>query len=84
MTHLLLFVLQDFNQKESGTSIVRKLLTQEGPGALFKGLVPKVAVVSPKLIFSFTIATYLSHMFDGNNNNSKPTAPKADEAPKSK
>jgi len=48
-----------FDSPESGGQIIRKLLTQEGPQALFKGLVPKILVVGPKLVFSFTIAQSL-------------------------
>ena len=40
-------------------SIVKDLLRNEGPGALFKGLTPKIIVVGPKLVFSFTIAQTL-------------------------
>ena len=47
----------------SGTTIIRNMYTQEGIGGFFKGAVPKVAVVGPKLIFSFTLAQYLINMF---------------------
>lgn len=55
---------RDFNSGESGFKILRDLLTKEGPGALFKGLVPKVLVVGPKLVFSFTVAQYTIAMFE--------------------
>jgi len=48
--------LRDFGDPRSGARIVADIIRLEGPGAFFKGLVPKVAVVGPKLIFSFTIA----------------------------
>jgi hypothetical protein len=47
----------------SGTAIIRNMYMQEGIGGFFKGAVPKVAVVGPKLIFSFTLAQYLIHLF---------------------
>jgi len=43
----------------SGTTIIKSMYQQEGLGGFFKGAVPKVAVVGPKLIFSFTLAQYL-------------------------
>lgn len=43
----------------SGTAIILNMYRQEGIGSFFKGAVPKVAVVGPKLIFSFTLAQYL-------------------------
>lgn len=55
---------RDFNSGESGFQILRDLLRKEGPGALFKGLVPKVLVVGPKLVFSFTIAQHTIAMFE--------------------
>ena len=45
-----------FNSPESGFTILKNLLKNEGVGGLFKGLVPKITVVGPKLIFSFTVA----------------------------
>lgn len=48
--------LRDFNDPRSGARIVGDLVKTEGFSAFFKGLVPKVMVVGPKLIFSFTIA----------------------------
>lgn len=47
-----------FKSPESGVSIVTKLIKNEGVGGFFKGLTPKLMVVGPKLIFSFTIAQH--------------------------
>jgi hypothetical protein len=47
----------------TGSTIIKNIYNQEGFGGFFKGAVPKVAVVGPKLIFSFTLAQYLIHMF---------------------
>ncbi|RKP26895.1 mitochondrial carrier domain-containing protein [Syncephalis pseudoplumigaleata] len=54
---------RNFDSPESGMKIVRDMVRKEGMGAFFKGLVPKVLVVGPKLIFSFTIAQALIPMF---------------------
>ena len=47
----------------NGSTIIRNIYTQEGIGGFFKGSIPKVAVIGPKLIFSFTLAQYLIHLF---------------------
>jgi hypothetical protein len=47
----------------SGMTIITNMYKQEGVGGFFKGAVPKVAVVGPKLIFSFTLAQYLINLF---------------------
>eukprot|EP01029_Cantina_marsupialis_P028281 TRINITY_DN775959_c0_g1_i1.p1 TRINITY_DN775959_c0_g1~~TRINITY_DN775959_c0_g1_i1.p1 ORF type:complete len:332 (-),score=34.49 TRINITY_DN775959_c0_g1_i1:181-1125(-) len=48
-----------FNSPETGVEVISKLLKNEGPTALFKGVTPKMAVIGPKLIFSFTIAQWM-------------------------
>ncbi|TDH71843.1 hypothetical protein CCR75_005245 [Bremia lactucae] len=53
-----------FNSPKSGMTVVRELLRAEGPGALFKGLIPKLSVVGPKLVFSFTVAQHLIAYFE--------------------
>lgn len=55
---------RDFGSGESGFQILKDLMKKEGPGALFKGLVPKVLVVGPKLVFSFTIAQHMIGLFE--------------------
>lgn len=52
-----------FNSPESGMSILTKLMKNEGPSGLFKGLTPKLMVVGPKLVFSFTIAQHTIQYF---------------------
>lgn len=54
----------DFGSGESGLQILKELLRKEGPTALFKGLVPKVLIVGPKLVFSFTIAQHMISTFE--------------------
>uniref|UniRef100_A0A6S9FYM8 Mitochondrial carrier protein n=1 Tax=Ditylum brightwellii TaxID=49249 RepID=A0A6S9FYM8_9STRA len=55
-----------FNSPESGMSIVSNLVKNEGVGAFFKGLAPKLMVVGPKLVFSFTIAQHTIAYFTAN------------------
>ena len=55
---------QNFNDKTSGFAILGNMVKQEGFGAFFKGLTPKILVVGPKLVFSFTIAQQLMSFFD--------------------
>ncbi|ORY43257.1 putative GGC1-protein of the mitochondrial carrier family [Leucosporidium creatinivorum] len=54
---------QNFESKVGGMTVVRDLIKNEGFGAFFKGLTPKVLVVGPKLIFSFTLAQTLIPWF---------------------
>ena len=53
-----------YNSPESGMTIIRNLIKQEGGSALFKGLVPKLSVVGPKLVFSFAVAQHLIAYFE--------------------
>jgi hypothetical protein len=53
----------NFEQKTRGVTIVRDLIRDEGAMALFKGLTPKILVVGPKLVFSYTIAQSLIPWF---------------------
>ncbi|CAN8065737.1 unnamed protein product [Agarophyton chilense] len=59
---------RDFESGESGFKILRDLLRKEGPSALFKGLVPKILVVGPKLVFSFTLAQHMISVFEQSMN----------------
>jgi hypothetical protein len=54
----------DFADKTGGITILTKMVKEEGFGAFFKGLTPKLLVVGPKLVFSFTIAQQLMSFFD--------------------
>ncbi|OJT06915.1 Mitochondrial GTP/GDP carrier protein 1 [Trametes pubescens] len=53
----------NFESKVSGVTVIKDLLKNEGPGALFKGLTPKILVVGPKLVFSYTLAQSLIPWF---------------------
>ena len=53
----------NFETKTSGVTVIKDLLRDEGPIALFKGLTPKILVVGPKLVFSYTIAQSLIPAF---------------------
>ncbi|SCV67290.1 BQ2448_5936 [Microbotryum intermedium] len=54
---------QNFENKVGGMTIVRDLIKNEGFTAFFKGLTPKVLVVGPKLVFSYTLAQTLIPIF---------------------
>ncbi|KAG0344781.1 hypothetical protein BG004_004185, partial [Podila humilis] len=54
---------RNFDNPEGGVSIIRKMIRNEGFGSFFKGLLPKILVVGPKLVFSFTIAQQLIPLF---------------------
>ncbi|KAL0947770.1 hypothetical protein HGRIS_013846 [Hohenbuehelia grisea] len=53
----------NFEHKVSGFTVVKDLVKHEGPTALFKGLTPKILVVGPKLVFSYTLAQSLIPLF---------------------
>jgi len=53
----------NFEHKVSGFTVMKDLLKYEGPLALFKGLTPKILVVGPKLVFSYTVAQSLIPFF---------------------
>ncbi|CDS10033.1 hypothetical protein LRAMOSA02710 [Lichtheimia ramosa] len=55
---------RNFDNPESGLNIIKDLIKKEGFGGFFKGLTPKILVVGPKLIFSFTVAQQLIPFFD--------------------
>lgn len=50
---------KSFDDPRSGASLVKDLLKEEGPHAFFKGLTPKLGLIGPKLVFSFTVAQWL-------------------------
>ncbi|WVN85652.1 uncharacterized protein L203_100801 [Cryptococcus depauperatus CBS 7841] len=53
----------NFNSNVGGAAIIREMVRQEGLGAFFKGLTPKILVVGPKLVFSYTLAQSLIPFF---------------------
>ncbi|KAI9268854.1 mitochondrial carrier domain-containing protein [Phascolomyces articulosus] len=55
---------RNFDNPESGLNIIKDLIKKEGFSGFFKGLTPKILVVGPKLIFSFTVAQQLIPFFD--------------------
>lgn len=54
---------RNFDNPEGGMSIIRNMVRNEGFGSFFKGLLPKILVVGPKLVFSFTVAQQLIPVF---------------------
>lgn len=53
----------NFESKVGGVTIIKDMIKNEGLTAFFKGLTPKVLVVGPKLVFSFTLAQSLIPWF---------------------
>lgn len=53
----------NFERKVSGVQVIKELVKNEGPTAFFKGLTPKILVVGPKLVFSYTLAQSLIPLF---------------------
>ncbi|KAG6896060.1 Mitochondrial GTP/GDP carrier protein 1 [Termitomyces sp. T32_za158] len=53
----------NFEQKVHGFKVVSELVKNEGVSAFFKGLTPKILVVGPKLVFSYTLAQSLIPFF---------------------
>lgn len=54
---------RNFEIKESGFKIVGKMWRHEGFSSFFKGLVPKMLMTGPKLVFSFWLAQTLIPAF---------------------
>ncbi|OBT59562.1 hypothetical protein VE04_00109 [Pseudogymnoascus sp. 24MN13] len=55
---------RNFDNPESGMKIIRDMIKKEGPSSFFKGLVPKLLMTGPKLVFSFWLAQTLIPAFD--------------------
>lgn len=53
----------NFNSQVGGMTIIKEMIRTEGMGAFFKGLTPKILVVGPKLVFSYTLAQSLIPFF---------------------
>ncbi|KAB5590261.1 mitochondrial carrier [Ceratobasidium theobromae] len=53
----------NFESNVGGFTVVKDLVKNEGPTAFFKGLTPKIIVVGPKLVFSYTLAQSLIPFF---------------------
>ncbi|RCI15729.1 hypothetical protein L249_2223 [Ophiocordyceps polyrhachis-furcata BCC 54312] len=55
---------RNFENPESGFRILTNMARQEGMTSFFKGLVPKLLMTGPKLVFSFWLAQTLIPAFD--------------------
>ena len=55
---------RNFDNPESGFRIVSNMIKHEGFPAFFKGLVPKLLMTGPKLVFSFWLAQTLIPAFN--------------------
>lgn len=54
---------KNFGETTSGIKVIKDIIKYEGPTGFFRGVVPKMLVIGPKLTFSFTIAQYLIQLF---------------------
>lgn len=55
---------KNFDNPESGLTIIKNTIKNEGITAFFKGLTPKLLTTGPKLVFSFALAQSLIPAFD--------------------
>ncbi|CDR47594.1 CYFA0S34e00320g1_1 [Cyberlindnera fabianii] len=55
---------RNFENPESGLTIMKNMLKNEGITSFFKGLTPKLLTTGPKLVFSFALAQSLIPAFD--------------------
>lgn len=55
---------KNFDNPESGFKIVGSMMKNEGISSFFKGLVPKLLMTGPKLVFSFWLAQTLIPAFN--------------------
>ncbi|QPG74098.1 Mitochondrial GTP/GDP carrier protein 1 [Brettanomyces nanus] len=55
---------KNFDSQETGWTIVKNMMKQEGVTSFFKGLTPKLLTTGPKLVFSFAMAQTLIPAFD--------------------
>lgn len=55
---------RNFENPESGVTILKNMFKNEGITAFFKGLTPKLLTTGPKLVFSFALAQSLIPAFD--------------------
>jgi len=55
---------RNFDNPQSGFRILANMIRYEGPTAFFKGLVPKLLMTGPKLVFSFWLAQTLIPAFN--------------------
>jgi hypothetical protein len=51
---------KSFDDKRSGFRVLSELIKEEGFHAFFKGLTPKIGLIGPKLVFSFSVAQWLT------------------------
>ncbi|KAK9383230.1 mitochondrial carrier domain-containing protein [Kockiozyma suomiensis] len=55
---------KNFENPESGFTILKNMAKNEGFSSFFKGLIPKLLTTGPKLVFSFALAQTLIPAFD--------------------
>ncbi|SPO05714.1 related to YHM1 (mitochondrial carrier), partial [Cephalotrichum gorgonifer] len=55
---------RNFDNPQGGFTILKNMAKNEGFSSFFKGLVPKLLMTGPKLVFSFWLAQTLIPAFD--------------------
>ncbi|EEB05736.1 guanine nucleotide transporter [Schizosaccharomyces japonicus yFS275] len=55
---------KNFDNPQSGFTILKNMIKHEGFSSFFKGLTPKLLTTGPKLVFSFTLAQTLIPLYD--------------------
>jgi len=58
---------RDFGNTDGAVKVARKILAEEGVSGFFKGLTTKLFIISPKIMFSFSMAQYLISYFEKNS-----------------
>jgi hypothetical protein len=56
---------KDFDKVTSGSTIIAQILKEEGTGAFFKGLTPKIVASAPKLVFAYTMTEFFLKLMNG-------------------
>lgn len=51
---------KDFGTTVRGSTVVAEIFRDEGIAAFSRGITPKLVTIGPKLVFSFTIAQYIT------------------------
>ena len=52
---------KNFGESVSGAQVVRSIMREEGPGAFFKAVGPKVSATAPKVVCAYTLTEYFIH-----------------------
>uniref|UniRef100_A0A0A9XEF7 Mitochondrial GTP/GDP carrier protein 1 n=1 Tax=Lygus hesperus TaxID=30085 RepID=A0A0A9XEF7_LYGHE len=56
---------RSLHSPQTGATVIRNIITNEGFAAFYRGILPKICTIGPKVVFSFTVAQYLINYFGG-------------------